>query len=180
MVFALDDCTAHPARERPNRSDFSQLLWHRGAATRIAGRNPTGRTPRWGKSINLGVAASTKPATTPAAAGAAFRVHQIDREVRKRAYRVDGQTPSVRASSHRVPRTTRIIRSSQQKTSAPHGADVSGSGGGIRTPDLWVMSPTSCRCSTPRHACGFDFLAAPHRGWGVSAAASPAPPRVAP
>ena len=23
-------------------------------------------------------------------------------------------------------------------------------GGGIRTPDLWVMSPTSCRCSTPR------------------------------
>ena len=26
----------------------------------------------------------------------------------------------------------------------------SGSGGGIRTPDLWVMSPTSCRCSTPR------------------------------
>ena len=27
---------------------------------------------------------------------------------------------------------------------------LSGSGGGIRTPDLWVMSPTSCRCSTPR------------------------------
>jgi hypothetical protein len=25
-----------------------------------------------------------------------------------------------------------------------------GSGGGIRTHDLWVMSPTSCRCSTPR------------------------------
>ena len=25
-----------------------------------------------------------------------------------------------------------------------------GGGGGIRTPDLWVMSPTSCRCSTPR------------------------------
>src|SRR5215213_7781856 len=29
-----------------------------------------------------------------------------------------------------------------------------GSGGGIRTPDLWVMSPTSCRCSTPRRALG--------------------------
>ena len=28
---------------------------------------------------------------------------------------------------------------------------VRGSGGGIRTLDLWVMSPTSCRCSTPRH-----------------------------
>ena len=27
-----------------------------------------------------------------------------------------------------------------------------GGGGGIRTPDLWVMSPTSYRCSTPRHA----------------------------
>ena len=26
-----------------------------------------------------------------------------------------------------------------------------GGGGGIRTRDLWVMSPTSCRCSTPRH-----------------------------
>src|SRR5918998_6972042 len=31
-------------------------------------------------------------------------------------------------------------------------AFTSGSGGGIRTPDLWVMSPTSCRCSTPRRA----------------------------
>ena len=29
-----------------------------------------------------------------------------------------------------------------------------GSGGGIRTPDLWVMSPTSCRCSTPRRVLG--------------------------
>ena len=27
-----------------------------------------------------------------------------------------------------------------------------GSGGRIRTSDLWVMSPTSCHCSTPRHA----------------------------
>ncbi len=27
-----------------------------------------------------------------------------------------------------------------------------GGGGGIRTPDLWVMSPTSYRCSTPRHS----------------------------
>ncbi len=27
---------------------------------------------------------------------------------------------------------------------------VRGSGGGIRTHDLWVMSPASCRCSTPR------------------------------
>ncbi len=26
-----------------------------------------------------------------------------------------------------------------------------GSGGGIRTRDLWVMSPTSCHCSTPRY-----------------------------
>src|SRR4029079_12706600 len=34
------------------------------------------------------------------------------------------------------------------------GSSSRGSGGGIRTPDLWVMSPTSCRCSTPRRACG--------------------------
>jgi hypothetical protein len=27
-----------------------------------------------------------------------------------------------------------------------------GGGGGIRTRDLWVMSPTSCRCSTPRQS----------------------------
>ena len=32
---------------------------------------------------------------------------------------------------------------------------LSGGGGGIRTRDLWVMSPTSCRCSTPRHAVVF-------------------------
>src|SRR5215218_8805382 len=31
-------------------------------------------------------------------------------------------------------------------------AVLHGGGGGIRTPDLWVMSPTSYRCSTPRHA----------------------------
>ena len=28
---------------------------------------------------------------------------------------------------------------------------VRGSGGRIRTSDLWVMSPTSCHCSTPRY-----------------------------
>lgn len=28
-----------------------------------------------------------------------------------------------------------------------------GSGGRIRTCDLWVMSPTSCHCSTPRQRC---------------------------
>ena len=76
-----------------------------------------------------------------------------------------------------------------------------GSGGGIRTPDLWVMSPTSCRCSTPRRvgwrsarrsvlavwpspsgplaACRSRRLG----GWGVSAAASPpvgSPPQYSP
>ncbi|GEM_PF-4950390 len=30
-------------------------------------------------------------------------------------------------------------------------ASIVGSGGTIRTYDLRVMSPTSCRCSTPRH-----------------------------
>ena len=34
-------------------------------------------------------------------------------------------------------------------------AHRSGSGGGIRTHDLWVMSPASCRCSTPRRASGW-------------------------
>jgi hypothetical protein len=33
-----------------------------------------------------------------------------------------------------------------------------GSGGGIRTPDLRVMSPTSCHCSTPRWG---------RRSWGT-------------
>jgi hypothetical protein len=33
------------------------------------------------------------------------------------------------------------------------GWDV-GSGGRIRTSDLWVMSPTSCHCSTPRQRTG--------------------------
>ncbi len=31
------------------------------------------------------------------------------------------------------------------------GDGGTGSGGRIRTSDLWVMSPTSCHCSTPRH-----------------------------
>ena len=38
----------------------------------------------------------------------------------------------------------------QQRRHLAVPALLSGSGGGIRTPDLWVMSPTSCRCSTPR------------------------------
>jgi hypothetical protein len=44
-----------------------------------------------------------------------------------------------------------------------------GSGGGIRTRDLWVMSPTSCRCSTPR------CLGA--GGWRVERARRPRLPR---
>ena len=34
---------------------------------------------------------------------------------------------------------------------AGHRVLGTGSGGRIRTSDLWVMSPTSCHCSTPRH-----------------------------
>jgi hypothetical protein len=81
------------------------------------------------------------------------------------------------------------------------GARVAGagSGGGIRTRDLWVMSPTSCRCSTPRRAFGYELSALGDRssrvlavcptscrrlgGWGVSAAASPpvgSPPQYSP
>ena len=37
-----------------------------------------------------------------------------------------------------------------------------GSGGWIRTNDLWVMSPASCHCSTPRHA---SILAQPTAGY---------------
>ncbi len=39
-----------------------------------------------------------------------------------------------------------------------------GSGGGIRTHDLWVMSPTSCRCSTPRRRMG-KRTRGETRGW---------------
>jgi len=38
-----------------------------------------------------------------------------------------------------------------EKIGAWNARKNNGSGGGIRTHDLWVMSPTSCRCSTPRH-----------------------------
>ena len=68
---------------------------------------------------------------------------------------------------------------------------VSGSGGGgIRTRDLWVMSPTSCRCSTPRHTRGDCCLTGLCAGqWvgsggrGAPAAASPptgSPPQYSP
>ncbi len=69
-----------------------------------------------------------------------------------------------------------------------------GSGGGIRTPDLWVMSPTSCRCSTPRRTgtavlvrSSFSLPLVPRvcvsRGSGAPAAASPpvgSPPQYSP
>ena len=42
------------------------------------------------------------------------------------------------------------------ETSARLPSTLSSGGGGIRTRDLWVMSPTSCRCSTPRHECILD------------------------
>ena len=47
-----------------------------------------------------------------------------------------------------------VRRQAQQKRPSNHARSLlkTGSGGGIRTPDLWVMSPTSCRCSTPRRA----------------------------
>ncbi len=85
---------------------------------------------------------------------------------------------------------------------APPGAGsgdqgLTGSGGGIRTPDLWVMSPTSCRCSTPRHTraprrsdlaprpshAPSGHLAAVRWGAGAPAAASPpvgSPPQYSP
>ena len=50
-------------------------------------------------------------------------------------------------------------------------------GGGIRTPDLWVMSPTSCHCSTPRRQ------RRRRRGSGGAATASPptgSPPQYSP
>jgi hypothetical protein len=55
--------------------------------------------------------------------------------------------------------------SKETATPAPQGAGVFylGSGGGIRTPDLWVMSPTSCRCSTPRRALGYSRSVATRR-----------------
>ena len=43
------------------------------------------------------------------------------------------------------------MRSGNRKPPARLRRRLLGSGGGIRTRDLWVMSPTSCRCSTPRH-----------------------------
>jgi hypothetical protein len=65
---------------------------------------------------------------------------------------------------------------------------IAGSGGGIRTPDLWVMSPTSCRCSTPRWVGGGGGpwsrrIALALRGIGGPAAASPptgSPPQYSP
>src|SRR5215204_6126409 len=95
-------------------------------------------------------------------------------------------------------------RKKQQRRHQLVPAFACGSGGGIRTPDLWVMSPTSCRCSTPRRdwrsavgselsACGSELFAsgllavsAPRRTdweWGVPAAASPpvgSPPQYSP
>src|SRR5687768_13051685 len=90
-------------------------------------------------------------------------------------------------------------RKKQQRRHRKVPAFASGSGGGIRTPDLWVMSPTSCRCSTPRRVRGRRaiVLSAPGRlavwpasrladsvrEWGVPAAASPpvgSPPQYSP
>ena len=48
-----------------------------------------------------------------------------------------------------------------------------GSGGRIRTSDLWVMSPTSCHCSTPRQGHVCVLASGCVRVRGVPAAASP-------
>ena len=60
-----------------------------------------------------------------------------------------------------------------------------GSGGRIRTSDLWVMSPTSCHCSTPRHkrrrpswSCWSDVPAAASPPTESPLQYSPALPRV--
>ena len=76
---------------------------------------------------------------------------------------------------HRVPRV--IVakgRAGQRKALRGEAEGYKRSGGGIRTHDLRVMSPTSYRCSTPRRwAGGSDLLSHPPRGqyrrrWGVA------------
>jgi hypothetical protein len=57
-----------------------------------------------------------------------------------------------RYGTHGQRPTRRRPAAATRKTLPDRSRRVSsvGSGGGIRTPDLRVMSPTSCRCSTPR------------------------------
>lgn len=92
-------------------------------------------------------------------------------------------------SGHDRPRNSRRIPGIIQegtkrplRSMTPEGS--TGSGGGIRTLDLWVMSPTSCRCSTPRRV-DLDRSSPFHRRsrWNAPAAASPprgSPPKYSP
>ena len=65
-----------------------------------------------------------------------------------------GRTKVVNLGASKQPRISRAAHL------APFGFEI-GCGGRIRTDDLRVMSPTSCRCSTPRS----QYTAALTAGW---------------
>ncbi len=121
------------------------------------------------------------------------RVRNIDEATNPQEYdlsvRQHGSFADVRCGSSVIPDATfRALSAAMRKSAktlttkkAPAMGCLfrnseTGSGGGIRTHDLWVMSPTSCRCSTPRRGSGAragggtDQCAGAGRAFGSGAA----------
>ena len=108
--------------------------------------------PRGGPHVGRGPAGAP-PSSGPASGPAEFRKPPVTEG--ERGQRATAATEAKRQGSQTAP----------TRCSAPKGTEKAlhfgraflkmlGSGEGIRTPDLRVMSPTSCHCSTPRWGGG--------------------------
>ena len=153
VILELNDSAAQPAVKRSNRTDLFQIFGCRMAlAAQVGTRHTTSVTPRYGEEWQRRITVITKPRAAPFASGTALRIDEINGEFSSLSEGVD-DAPGNRIVATAVQVLLKhdcVVEDTE--TPAPIGAGVFafGSGGGIRTPDLWVMSPTSCRCSTPR------------------------------
>jgi hypothetical protein len=124
--------------------------------TQVGPGYSTSIAPRRAKERQCRTAVLTKPGAAPAASGAALRIDQINGEFSSMSEGVDDAL-GIRIFSCGSSREIEARLCTERNNKRRHQlvpAFACGSGGGIRTPDLWVMSPTSCRCSTPRQVPG--------------------------
>ena len=87
------------------------------------------------------------------------RLKTLERKIRRKAQLFEDEKDELAVARRRLPTRGSLARGAFRKRKRRPGRarpafDRCGSGGGIRTPDLRVMSPTSYQTALPRNKMG--------------------------